>query len=116
MSRGRTGGFFRRAFLVLVLAALAVGAWYWTRYQGFSDAPLVGIEAGDSLVVKRGDSLDKVLRTLQAQGVDTGETPRPCPPRSTGSSRPYGRAWPRARSHAAPAVRVSARPPAAAGS
>ena len=73
MSRGRTGGFFRRAFLVLVLAALAVGAWYWTRYQGFSDAPLVGIEAGDSLVVKRGDSLDKVLRTLQAQGVDTGD-------------------------------------------
>ena len=73
MSRGRTGGFFRRAFLVLLLAAVAVGGWYWTRYQGFADAPLVGIEAGDSLVVKRGDSLDKVLRTLQAQGVDTGD-------------------------------------------
>ncbi|GHC06326.1 endolytic transglycosylase MltG [Thermomonas carbonis] len=73
MSRGRTGGFFRRAFLVLLLAAVAVGAWYWTRYQGFADAPLVGIGAGDSLVVKRGDSLDKVLRTLQAQGVDTGD-------------------------------------------
>lgn len=73
MSRARAGGFFRRAFLVLLLAAMAVGAWYWTRYQGFADAPLAGIEAGDSLVVARGDSLDKVLRTLQAQGVATGD-------------------------------------------
>ena len=73
MSRAQAGGFFRRAFLVLLLAAVAVGAWYWTRYQGFADAPLAGIDAGDSLVVKRGDSLDKVLRTLQAQGVDTGD-------------------------------------------
>ena len=73
MSRSRTGGFFRRAVLVLLLAAVAVGAWYWQRYQGFADAPLAGIEAGDSLVVVRGDSLDKVLRTLQAQGVATGD-------------------------------------------
>ena len=73
MSRSRTGGFFRRALLALLLAAVAVGAWYGTRYQGFADAPLAGIEAGDSLVVKRGDSLDKVLRTLQAQGVATGD-------------------------------------------
>src|SRR6188474_3189801 len=50
-----------------------MGAWYWTRYQGFADAPLAGIEAGDSLVVARGDSLDKVLRTLQAQGVTIGD-------------------------------------------
>ena len=73
MNRARTGGFFRRAFLVLLLAAVAIGAWYWTRYQGFADAPLAGIEAGDSLVVARGDSLDKVLRTLRAQGVATGD-------------------------------------------
>jgi len=73
VSRGRVGGFFRRAFLVLLLAAVAVGAWYWTRYQGFADAPLAGIKTGDSLVVKPGDSLDKVLRTLQAQGVATGD-------------------------------------------
>ena len=73
MSRAQARGFFRRAFLVLLLAAVAVGAWYWTRYQGFADAPLAGIDAGDSLVVKRGDSLDKVLRTLRAQGVATGD-------------------------------------------
>ena len=71
MSRGRTGGFLRRALLVLVL--VAVGAWCWTRYQGFADAPLAGIEAGDSLVVARGDSLDRVLRTLQGQGVAPGD-------------------------------------------
>ena len=67
------GGAFARFLLVLLLAGLAVAGWQWQRYQGFADAPLAGIDAGDSLVVARGDSLDKVLRTLQAQGVDTGD-------------------------------------------
>ena len=73
MKQHVSGGAFLRFLLVLLLAGLAVAAWYWQRYQGFADAPLAGIEAGDSLVVARGDSLDKVLRTLQAQGVDTGD-------------------------------------------
>ena len=80
MSRGRTGGFFRRAFLVLVLAALAVGAWYWTRYQGFSDAPLVGIEAGDSLIFLgfemltrgAGDCPDRALRMMRVLAQRSG--------------------------------------------
>ena len=73
MKQHVAGGAFTRFLLVVLLVGLAVTGWYWQRYQGFADAPLAGIEAGDSLVVARGDSLDKVLRTLQAQGVDTGD-------------------------------------------
>jgi UPF0755 protein len=71
--RGKAGGFFRRAFLLLLVAALAAGGWYWQRYRSFADAPLAGIEAGDSLVVERGDSLASVLRKLQAEGIATGD-------------------------------------------
>ncbi|RZA19955.1 MAG: endolytic transglycosylase MltG [Lysobacteraceae bacterium] len=71
--RGKDGGSFRRVFLLLLLAALVAGGWLWQRYRGFADAPLAGIEAGDSLVVERGDSLDKVLRKLQADGIATGD-------------------------------------------
>ena len=73
MKQRVAGGAFLRFMLLLLLAGLAVAGWYWQRYQGFADAPLAGIEAGDSLVVARGDSLDRVLRTLQAQGVATGD-------------------------------------------
>ncbi|HWS77812.1 MAG TPA: hypothetical protein VN205_05475, partial [Thermomonas sp.] len=67
------GGFFRRALLVLLVAAVLAGGWYWQRYQGFADAPLAGIESGDSLVVERGDSLGSVLRKLDAEGIATGD-------------------------------------------
>ena len=73
MKQRVAGGAFLKFVLVLLLAGLAVAGWYWQRYLNFADAPLPGITAGDSLVVARGDSLDKVLRTLQAQGVDTGD-------------------------------------------
>ena len=72
MKRTVSGGVLRRFVLVLLLAGAVVAGWQWLRFQGFADAPLAGIQAGDSLVVARGDSLDKVLRTLQAQGVETG--------------------------------------------
>ena len=70
---GRSGGSVRRAFLLLLVAALVAGGWLWQRYQGFADAPLAGIEPGDCLVVERGDSLASVLRKLDAAGVATGE-------------------------------------------
>ncbi len=73
MSRRMAGGALLRLLLVLVLAAGGLAAWQWVGYQRFADAPLAGVEADASLVVARGDSLDKVLAKLRAQGVDTGE-------------------------------------------
>ena len=71
--RSRAGGSIRRIVLWLLVVALFAGGWLWQRYQGFADAPLPGIEAGDSLVVARGDSLASVLRKLDAAGITTGE-------------------------------------------
>ncbi|WP_256645373.1 endolytic transglycosylase MltG [Thermomonas paludicola] len=63
----------RRLLLLVVLAAVVAGGWYWQRFQSFADAPLAGVAADASLVVDRGDNLDKVLRTLRAQRIATGD-------------------------------------------
>ena len=68
-SSRESGGALKGILWVLVIVAIVVGAWTWKRYQGFANAPLAGIETGDSLLVARGDSLDSVLRKLQAEGV-----------------------------------------------
>ena len=66
----------RRALGVLfVLSALLAGAaayWLYDRYTGFADAPLSGIEAGDTLQVERGDSFRRVLGKLREGGVRDG--------------------------------------------
>ena len=67
------GGALRRFLLLVVVVALLAVAWAWQRQRGFADGPLDGIEAGSSLVVARGDSLDAVLRKLREAGVETGE-------------------------------------------
>lgn len=59
--------------LVALLAALAVAAFGWQRYQAFADTPLAGLQAGDSIVVERGDSLPAVIARLHAAGVSGGE-------------------------------------------
>ena len=62
-----------KVFLLVVLAALVAGGVYlWQRYTGFSDAPMPGIEQGDTLVVERGDSLASVVAKLRKAGVETG--------------------------------------------
>jgi UPF0755 protein len=62
-----------KLFALVVLIALAVaGAWVYQRYTGFADAPLRGIEAGDTLVVERGDALPTVVGRLKAMGIDVG--------------------------------------------
>ena len=60
-------------FLLLMMAAGASAFWVWQRYSGFADAPLAGIEAGESVVIERGDSLPVVLRKLREAGVNDGE-------------------------------------------
>ena len=65
----RLGGLF----VLLLLAALGAGLWLWQRYTSFADAPLPGIEPGQTLVVEPGDSLPAVVRKLRADGVTTGD-------------------------------------------
>lgn len=61
--------------VLLVLIALAVaGLWGWHRYTGFADAPLAGIDEGETLIVEPGDSLPTVLRKLREAGVDAGQS------------------------------------------
>lgn len=68
-TKRRVGGFF----LLLVLAAVVAGGWLWQRYTQFADAPLSGLQAGQSLIVERGDSLPVVLRKLRDAGVRGGD-------------------------------------------
>jgi UPF0755 protein len=71
MSARKTG----RAFSLLAVAAILVGAFAWwglTRFQGFADQPLPGLQAGDSVVVERGDSFTRVLGKLRSAGVTAG--------------------------------------------
>lgn len=66
----------RRFGLLFVLSALLAGvAAYvlWQRYTGFADAPVSGIEAGETLLVERGDSFPQVLRKLRGAGVSDGQ-------------------------------------------
>ena len=56
----------------LLLGAGALGLAWW-RHNAFAAVPLAGIEAGDTLVVRSGDSLPKVVERLQAEGVHTGQ-------------------------------------------
>lgn len=65
----------RRFGLLFVLSALVAGAagyWAVTRYAGFADAAMAGLERGDSVVVEPGDSFVSVLGKLQAAGVPAG--------------------------------------------
>ena len=59
-------------FLLSALVAGAAGWWAWSHYQGFAHAPLAGVEAGDNLLVERGDTLRSVVARLRAQGIDAG--------------------------------------------
>lgn len=71
-ARPRPRPFFAR-FATVLLVLLALGALLamlgYGRFARFADAPMTGIEDGETLVVERGDSLPKVLRRLHAQGV-----------------------------------------------
>lgn len=64
---------FSGLFLILMMAAGASAFWLWQRYTGFADAPLSGIEAGESVVIEPGDSLPVVLRKLREVGISDGE-------------------------------------------
>lgn len=57
---------------LLLLAAAALGAWGWTHYQRFADAPLASAATADSVRIERGDGFATALRRLRAAGADAG--------------------------------------------
>lgn len=72
---GGSGKGRRLAGVLFVLSALAAGAlayWAYARYQAFVDSPLSGVDAGDSVMVERGDSFQRVLAKLREAGVRDG--------------------------------------------
>ena len=70
MSRLKSGiGIF---FVLSALLAGAFAYWAYDRYTKFVQTPLTGIDAGESLVVERGDTLPRVLSRLRALGVREG--------------------------------------------
>ncbi|HVI58435.1 MAG TPA: endolytic transglycosylase MltG [Luteimonas sp.] len=62
----------RLFFVFSALLAGAVAYWAFDRYAQFADQPLSGLQAGDTLVVERGDSFARVLRRLRDHGVREG--------------------------------------------
>ena len=69
--RKRRSGF---GILVIVLLAGVLGYWAFARYTGFADAPIAGLEAGDTIQVEPGDSFPIVLGKLQAIGVPSAHS------------------------------------------
>jgi UPF0755 protein len=65
---------FGLLFVATALLAGALGYWGVNRYLGFADAPLAGLQAGDSVRVERGDSFAVVLDKLRGAGVPGGQS------------------------------------------
>lgn len=65
----RFGALFVFSALLAGVAAYAL----WQRYLGFADAPVAGIEPGETVVIERGHTFPQVLRKLRAAGVTDGQ-------------------------------------------
>ncbi|TDK26038.1 endolytic transglycosylase MltG [Luteimonas aestuarii] len=70
--KGRVGRILAVLFVVSALVMGSAAYWAWERYTGFADSPLTGIEAGDTLMVERGDSFGRMLAKLREAGVREG--------------------------------------------
>lgn len=64
---------FGLLFVITALLAGAVGYWAVTRYLGFADTAMTGLDAGDTVLVERGDSFVTVLGKLHGVGVPDGQ-------------------------------------------
>lgn len=73
--RKTAGRALRILFVLTALVAGVVAWWAFDRYTGFADAPIAGLETGDSLVLERGDSFATMLDKLQGAGAAGGHDP-----------------------------------------
>jgi UPF0755 protein len=69
----QSGKAFRTFVLLLLLVAVAAGAWAFLRYQAFADAPVVLAPGSEPVLsVEPGDGFLKVLAKLRKAGVTQG--------------------------------------------
>ena len=73
MSAAKRKRSFGLLFVVTALLAGALGYWGVSRYLGFADTPLTGLQPGQTLLVESGDSLAAVVRKLHVAGADQVE-------------------------------------------
>jgi UPF0755 protein len=59
-------------FALALLAAVAIGGWFWVRYHGFADTPIAIAGTERILSVEPGDSFGDVLDELRELGVREG--------------------------------------------
>ena len=59
-------------FVLTLLAAVAVGGWFYVRYHGFADSPIAIAGTERILTVEPGDGFRDILRKLRGLGVVEG--------------------------------------------
>nr|WP_188662995.1 endolytic transglycosylase MltG [Arenimonas soli] len=55
-----------------LLVAVALGGWFWQRYEGFANTPIALAQSERILVVESGDGFQDILDKLRDLGVDEG--------------------------------------------
>lgn len=55
-----------------LLVAVALGGWFWQRYEGFANAPIALAQSERILVVESGDGFQDILDKLRELGVEEG--------------------------------------------
>ena len=55
-----------------LLVAVALGGWFWQRYEGFANAPIALADSERILVVEPGDGFQDILDKLRELGVEEG--------------------------------------------
>ncbi len=57
---------------LFLLVAVALGGWFWQRYEGFANAPIALAQSERILVVESGDGFQDILDKLRELGVQEG--------------------------------------------
>ena len=72
MAKKSTHRVLKALFALTLLAAVAIGGWFWQRYQGFAGTPIALAGTERILAVEPGDGFQDILGKLRALGVQEG--------------------------------------------